>query len=66
MGVGEDGLPILAAQQLVEEDYRSDLASVTTQHLQPVADIARETFKKFNIAMSRVHALLKVLFCSII
>jgi hypothetical protein len=62
MDVGDHGLPILAAQQLVEEDYRSDLASATIHHLQLVVDLVRETFKTFSIAMSKIHALLRVLF----
>jgi hypothetical protein len=63
MDVGDNGLPILAAQQLVEEDCRSDLVSATIQHLQPVADLAKETFKKFNIVTNKILVLLRVLFC---
>jgi hypothetical protein len=63
MAIGDSGLLILAAQQLVEEGYRSDLASATIQHLDPVVSLVREISKKFNTATNKSHVhLVKVLF----
>jgi hypothetical protein len=39
MEIGDNGHHILAAQQLVEEDYRSDRVSVTILYLELVANL---------------------------
>ena len=61
METGDNGLHILAAPQLVEEDFRSDLASATIRHLLVVGDLAKETSKQFSFAMSRILVHLEVI-----
>ncbi len=57
METGEHGQHTLAAQQHVEEDFRSGLGSVTIQHLVLVGDLVKETFKQSSFAMSRIFVL---------
>ncbi len=56
MEIGVSGLHTPAVLLPVEEDFRSDLASATTQHLELVVDLAEETSKQFSFVMSKVHA----------
>jgi hypothetical protein len=62
MDIGDNGLHILAAQQLVEEVCRSDLVSVTIRHLDQMVDRVRGILKKSNTAMNKSLVFPKVIF----